>query len=123
MFIAIHDFERRYRALVLVLDLAQDSIDILGHGKLAQVGIDDRYRVWRNLVGEIGPGCGLHRCVGFEGDFVAHNPGTKRRIAVGRKRRERLSAGCQLSDSENGLQCSQGSRGTCFLFTNRPNLL
>ena len=28
----------------------------------------------------------------------------------------------QLSDSENGLQCSQGSRGTCFLFTNRPNL-
>jgi hypothetical protein len=27
---------------------------VFGHGKLAQVGIDDRYRVWRNLVGEIG---------------------------------------------------------------------
>jgi hypothetical protein len=26
---------------------------------------------WRNLVGEIGPGCGVHRSVGFEGDFVA----------------------------------------------------
>ena len=72
VFIAIHDLERRDRALVPVLNLAQDSIYTLGHGELAQDRIDNRYRVWRNLVGEIRPGCGLHGCVEFEGDFVAH---------------------------------------------------
>jgi len=55
-----------------VLNLAQDSVNILGHGELAQGGIGDRYRLWRNPIGEIGPGCGLHGCVGFKGDFVAH---------------------------------------------------
>ena len=71
VFIAIHDFERGYRALVPVLNRAQDSINILGHGERAEVGIDDRYRVWRNLVGKIGSVRGLHGYVEFEGDFVA----------------------------------------------------
>ena len=35
-------------------------------------GISDRNRVRRNLVGEIGPGSGLHGYVEFKGDFVAH---------------------------------------------------
>ena len=69
----MHDFEPGNRALVPVLNLAQDSINILGDGELAEGGIDDRCRAWRNLVGEIGPSRGLHGCVGFEGDFVGHN--------------------------------------------------
>ena len=60
VFIAIHDFERGDRALVPVLNFAQDSINILGHGELAEGGIGDRYRARRNLVDEIGPGRGLH---------------------------------------------------------------
>src|SRR5262249_42725893 len=77
VFIAIHDFERGYRALVPVFNLAQDSINILGHREIAQGRIGDRYRVWRNLVGEIGPGCSPRDCVGFEGDFVPHMPEPK----------------------------------------------
>ena len=50
VFIAIHDFKRVDRALVPVLNLAQDSINILGHGELAGGGIRDRNRVRRNLV-------------------------------------------------------------------------
>ena len=58
VFIAISDFERRYRALVPVLNFAQDSINILGYGELA-VGIGDRNRGRRNRVGEFGFGCDL----------------------------------------------------------------
>ena len=56
VFIPIHDFKRGDRALVPVLNLAQDSINILGHGELAEGGIGDRNRLWPNLIGEIGPG-------------------------------------------------------------------
>ena len=70
--IAIHDFERDDRALVPVLNLAQDSIDILGHGELAEGGIGDRNRPWRNFTSEIGSGCSLRDCIGFKGDFVPH---------------------------------------------------
>ena len=56
----------------MTLNLAQDSINVLGHGELAEGGISDRYRVWCNLVGEIGTGRGLHLYVGFERNSVAH---------------------------------------------------
>jgi hypothetical protein len=75
VFIAIHDFERGDRALVPVLNLAQDSVKIFGHRELAQGGIRDGNCVRHNLVGEIGPGCSLVDCVGFEGDFVPHIQG------------------------------------------------
>jgi hypothetical protein len=38
-----------------VLNLAQYSFYILGHGELAQSAISDRNRVWRDVVGEISP--------------------------------------------------------------------
>jgi len=69
-----------------VLNLAQDSVNILGHGELAQGGIGNRYRLWRNPVGELGPGCGLHGCVGFKGDFVAHIRELSAEFPVRRKR-------------------------------------
>jgi hypothetical protein len=62
-FTATYDFEcgdRAFGASAQSLNLAQDSISILGHGELAEGGIGDRYRARRNLVDEIGPGRGLH---------------------------------------------------------------
>jgi hypothetical protein len=78
------------RALVPVLNFAQDGINILGHGELAQSGIGDRYRIWCNLVGEISPSRSVHGHVGFEKRFHCSYPGTKRRIPARRKRHERL---------------------------------
>jgi hypothetical protein len=72
VFIGVHDFQRGDRALVPALNFAQDGINILGHGELAQSGIGDRYRIWCNLVGEISPSRSLHGHVGFESDFIAH---------------------------------------------------
>jgi len=103
MFVAIDDFERVYRALVPVLNLAQDSINILGYGELAQVGIGDRNRGRRNRVGEFGFGCDLQVWVEFEGDFVAHYPGTKRRshrLAIARCS---LAQSCGSPSAASGL--------------------
>ena len=91
VFISIHYVERGDRALVPVLNLAQDGINILRHGKLAQGGIGDRYHVWRNPVGEIGSNNSLRDCVGLKGDFVPHIRGTKRPIGARREGRECLS--------------------------------
>jgi hypothetical protein len=53
MLVPVHDLESGDRALVPVLDLAENSLDVIGYRPPAKSGIGDRNRVRRDLVGEI----------------------------------------------------------------------
>jgi hypothetical protein len=53
MLVAVHNLEPSNRALMLVLDLSQDCLDVVGHRSLALAGVGDRNREGRDRVREI----------------------------------------------------------------------
>ena len=74
-----HDLELCDRALMPILNFAQDSLDILGHRASPQAGVDDRDRRRCDLVSKISPRSDWIRELGIETDFVvAHSPALKR---------------------------------------------
>src|SRR5262245_12705215 len=63
-----HDLELCDRALVPVLNLAQDRLDIFSHCPRAQPDVGDHSGA--DVVGKISSGSNLVREVGIESDFV-----------------------------------------------------
>jgi hypothetical protein len=57
--IAVHNIKADDRALVIMLDLAQDALNIIGQRPVPEVEIDNRNNVTRKGIGEIGVGFGL----------------------------------------------------------------
>src|SRR5260370_34662366 len=57
--ITVHNFKADDRALVIMLDLAQDALNIIGERPVPEVEIDNRNYVTRKGISEIGVGFGL----------------------------------------------------------------
>src|SRR5208337_922186 len=57
--ITVHNFKADDRALVIMLDLAQDALNIIGQRPIPEVEIDNRNNVTRKGISEIGVGFGL----------------------------------------------------------------
>src|SRR5271166_5674865 len=57
--IAVHNIKADDRALVIMLDLAQDALNIIGQRPVPEVEIDNRNNVTRKGISEIGVGFGL----------------------------------------------------------------
>ena len=68
--VTAHGLEGTDLALVPVLDLSQDRLDIRDDRALAQASIDNRNQVGRDLVGKISPSPRRFRQVSVESDFV-----------------------------------------------------
>ena len=66
MLIAAHDLERRNQSLMPVLNLAQDSLDVVRYRKLAFGGVGDRNGVRRDRICKIGFGRDLRNQLEIE---------------------------------------------------------
>src|SRR5271165_1948669 len=64
--IAVHNIKADDRALVIMLDLAQDALNIIGQRPIPEVEIDNRNYVTRKGISEIGVGFALSSKDGTE---------------------------------------------------------